>query len=49
MASSTQTNVTIAPKTLQQLRQQDAVILVDVREPLEFVGEHITDAYSLPL
>ncbi|WLT37156.1 rhodanese-like domain-containing protein [Synechocystis sp. B12] len=49
MASSTQTNVTIAPKTLQQLRQQDAVILVDVREPLEFVGEHIADAYSLPL
>jgi rhodanese-related sulfurtransferase len=49
MTSQTKTNTTISPKTLQELRQQDAVILVDVREPLEFVGEHIADAHSLPL
>lgn len=42
-------SVTIDPQTLASWRQQDAVILVDVREPLEFVGEHIADAYSVPL
>ncbi len=47
--SSTQSTVTIDPKTLASLRQQEAVTLVDVREPLEFVGEHIADAYSVPL
>ena len=45
----TQSTVTIDPKTLASLRQQEAVTLVDVREPLEFVGEHIADAYSVPL
>lgn len=49
MTSQTKTSTTISSKNLQQLRQQDGVILVDVREPLEFVGEHIADAHSLPL
>jgi len=47
--TSTQSSVTIDPKTLASLRQQDAVTLVDVREPLEFVGERIADAHSIPL
>jgi rhodanese-related sulfurtransferase len=47
--TSTQSTVTIDPKTLASLRNQAAVTLVDVREPLEFVGEHIADAYSIPL
>lgn len=48
-STPTQATVTIDPKTLAALRQQDAVTLVDVREPLEFVGEHIADACSVPL
>lgn len=49
MTNQTKTNTTISAKTLQQLCQQKAVILVDVREPLEFFGEHIAEANSLPL
>ena len=35
--------------TLQQLRSQNAVTLVDVREPLEYAGERIADAKLMPL
>ena len=49
MTTQTPNPTTIDPKSLQQLRQQETVLLVDVREPLKYVGEHLADAISLPL
>ena len=40
---------TIAPATLQQWREQNQVILIDVREAGEYAGEHIQGAISIPL
>jgi rhodanese-related sulfurtransferase len=40
---------TIDPKTLHELITQDEVILIDVREPSEYSGEHIEGAKLLPL
>ena len=39
----------IDPFTLKQLLEQNQVTLVDVREPVEYSGEHIAEAISLPL
>ncbi|BFM40866.1 rhodanese-like domain-containing protein [Synechocystis sp. LKSZ1] len=43
------TNQTIDVQTLRQLIEQDSVVLVDVREPLEYAGERIADAKLMPL
>jgi rhodanese-related sulfurtransferase len=40
---------TIDAYTLQQELESDRVLLVDVRERSEYRGEHIPNAYSLPL
>lgn len=40
---------TIDPASLKALLDQQAVTLVDVREPIEYAGEHIVDAMLLPL
>lgn len=40
---------TIDAYTLQQELESDRVLLVDVRERGEYRGEHIPNAYSLPL
>ncbi|WP_204103690.1 MULTISPECIES: rhodanese-like domain-containing protein [Spirulina sp. CCY15215] len=43
-------NITeIAPSTLQQWLDQDLVTLVDVREPSEYAGEHISGAKRISL
>ncbi len=47
--TTTKNSSVIDAQTLAQLHQQDAITLVDVREPLEFVGEHIPGAQSFPL
>ncbi len=47
--TTTKNSSVIDVQTLAQLRQQDVITLIDVREPLEFVGEHIPGAQSFPL
>lgn len=39
----------IAPETLKQESDRNAVQLIDVREPSEFAGEHIPGATLIPL
>lgn len=40
---------TVNAQTLKQLLAQQAVRLIDVREPSEYAGEHIPDATLIPL
>ncbi|WP_016952605.1 rhodanese-like domain-containing protein [Anabaena sp. PCC 7108] len=40
---------TIDAPTLKQLLEQEAVTLIDVREPSEYTGEHIPTARLVPL
>jgi rhodanese-related sulfurtransferase len=47
--SATQPIQTINSATLKQLIEQNAVQLIDVREPSEFAGEHISGATLMPL
>ncbi|MFN5514360.1 MAG: rhodanese-like domain-containing protein [Cyanobacteriota bacterium] len=47
--TTTQNTVTLDPQTLQSLRSQNAVTLVDVREASEYAGERIADAQLMPL
>jgi rhodanese-related sulfurtransferase len=42
-------SLAIDAASLRQLIQQDAVILIDVREPLEYAGERIAQAKPMPL
>jgi len=48
-AITPQTLKTISPVTLQQLLEQDAITLIDVREPGEYASEHIQGAKLFPL
>lgn len=48
-ATSPQTIKTISPVTLNQLLEQNAVTLIDVREPGEYANEHIQGAKLFPL
>jgi rhodanese-related sulfurtransferase len=47
--NNSQKITTIDAKTLQQLVNQNEVILIDVREPSEYSGEHIEGAKLVPL
>ena len=41
--------VAIAPSLLKEWLEQDRVTLIDVREPSEYAGEHITEAKRVSL
>ncbi|MGB7445239.1 MAG: rhodanese-like domain-containing protein [Coleofasciculaceae cyanobacterium] len=40
---------TVDAQTLKKLLEQDSITLVDVREPSEYAGEHISGARLIPL
>lgn len=40
---------TVDAQTLKKLLEQDSITLVDVREPSEYAGEHISGAKLIPL
>jgi rhodanese-related sulfurtransferase len=48
-ATTPQSIKTISPVTLQQLLEQNAVALIDVREVGEYANEHIQGAKTFPL
>ena len=39
----------ISPQEAKRLIDKEGAILIDIREPEEFAGEHITGARSVPL